>query len=233
MWQACKRLWFIVIPALALLAGYVAVVVHARYIAGCLAIFGFVPIAGMWGIRLSARRQRLFKPLMIAMMFFAMWYELVSIPFFLAGQILHFSDPWKESGLSIAESMQHNGLRPGDRVGIVGSGIFASSWVELAGAQVVAIVPPKIFHEPDRITRYMKATFEQPDRFWAAGPDTQAAVLNAMRAAGARWVVADNLPKGVTPGRGWLVAGTQKPWKDTRSDVVYYRNLSETTLSSR
>jgi hypothetical protein len=79
----------------------------------------------------------------------------------------------------------------------------------------------------------MKLAFFEPDLFWTAGPEVQAGVLNAMRAAGAKWVIADNLMKGVKPDPGWLVAGEQTPWKDTRSPLVYYRKLSDTTRSSR
>jgi 4-amino-4-deoxy-L-arabinose transferase-like glycosyltransferase len=112
VWAALKRLWFLAIPSLAVLAGYVAIILHARYIAGCFAVFGFVPIAGMWGVSLSRGQRRLFMPLLMATMLFNMWYDLVSVPFFLVGELLHASDPRKKSGLAIADSLRDNGVRP-------------------------------------------------------------------------------------------------------------------------
>jgi hypothetical protein len=185
----------------------------------------------MWSVPLSPLRVRLVKAATIAVISWVMWIDLASIPFYTFGGLIDPNNTPGNSGVAIAETLARAGVQPGDRAGYIGDGVSAV-WAELTGTQIVAIVPPRTFHDERTIARNFEMTFDQCDRFWAAGPEARNRVLAAMRAAGAKWVFADNLPKGVV-AQGWSIAGTRRPWSGTRSDFVYYRYLDDTVLGSR
>jgi hypothetical protein len=214
-----RTLWFLLVPCFALLSGYIVIVVHARYIAGPLAVFGFAAIAFVWRERLAPARLRMACAAAAGALLFTTGLDLISIPLLAARQIAP-----GYSTVTIAEMLRKAGVQAGDKAGYIGNGVFAS-WAELDGVQIVAIVPVKVFHDDRTIARDFEVRFDEPDRFWASGPEAQERALNAMRDAGARWVFADNLPKGVRP-EGWMVAGQQRAWSGSRSDAVYYRRLT-------
>lgn len=84
--------------------------------------------------------------------------------------------------LLIAEALHDEGLRPGDRIGVIGDALGAY-WLRLARLTVLAETPA-----------------DEAGRFWAADTARQAAVLSAFRGAGVRAVVSDRLPSNGMPG---------------------------------
>jgi hypothetical protein len=84
--------------------------------------------------------------------------------------------------LTAAGALEKRGVRPGDAVAVLGHGIN-SYWARLARVRIVAEVD----------------TYDVP-KFWAAPLEKQRAVLDAFKAAGAKAVVAREVPQGAP---GW------------------------------
>lgn len=87
----------------------------------------------------------------------------------------------------IADYLLKNGLHPGDRVAIIGDGMY-TYWAHLARLHVVAEIPANI--------RWYR---EHPALdFWASGPQQQSNALRILAQTGAEAVIAD--PQGLVPG---------------------------------
>jgi hypothetical protein len=227
-----RKLWFLIVPSLALLAGYLIVVVHARYIAGPLGIFGFLAIAIGWRAHFSPWRMRAVFLFAAGVLVFLMPRELASIPYYTLGDLAQRVQVPGAYNVRIADALRARGISAGDRVGFIGD-VVDAGWLELVDARVVAVVPVRVFHDERTIARDFSRTYEQPDRFWSSPPDTQTRVLAELRDSGAQWVVADNLPKSVHPGEGWTLVGNQPRWPRVRSEAIYLRRLNDTVRSSR
>ena len=83
----------------------------------------------------------------------------------------------------MAEELRRIGIRPGDKVGIIGNGFFAY-WARLARVRLVAELP-----------------FTSIPAFAAADARTREQVLHAFRRAGARLIVGTGFEGD--PGPGW------------------------------
>jgi hypothetical protein len=93
----------------------------------------------------------------------------------------------------IAQAMQKNGIRPGDKIAWVRPQPFTEArsyaWARLAQLQIIAEVPPN-----------------EERAFWTAGMETRQRVMDALRQTGARALVVTNLPAG-EPHDGWKQIG--------------------------
>ena len=89
----------------------------------------------------------------------------------------------KDEHVATAEALLAAGIRPGERVGVIGDG-WDAGWARIAGVRITAQVPE---HEPGMPVSPVAT-------FWAADEKTRAAALEAMRATGVRAVVSMREP---------------------------------------
>ena len=200
-----RQSWFLALLALAATAPYWIILVHSRYIAGPLALAGFVFIAAVWRVRLSAASAKVACAAMTLAVCAAMWIELASVPFYLAGEAFGFGAPPDRANVELVESMKRQGLRPGDRVAYIGISLGAT-WLALTGAQVTAIVPTRIFHDESKLGRPYDEDFAGTDGYWQSNAAQRDEVLRAFRESGAQWVLANEVPPGADVS-GWAIAG--------------------------
>jgi hypothetical protein len=97
----------------------------------------------------------------------------------------------------VAAALAKEGLRQGDAVASVGTTI-SHSWPRLARVRVVAETPDDCV-------------------FWTADANTQRAVLERARSAGARAMVSST-PPCVTPGEGWRLLPNTNVWYRSLTD---------------
>jgi hypothetical protein len=90
-----------------------------------------------------------------------------------------------------AESLRQAGLRPGDKVGLIGGGTprFEAQWARVARVQIIAEI-----------------TTTDVDDFLAADKESRSRVMAAFARAGAKFVVAQALPTPVA-NEGWQKVG--------------------------
>ena len=77
----------------------------------------------------------------------------------------------------IANSLSRAGLRPGDRVGVVGSGLNAARWARLARVRIATELP-----------------WQEAGAFWKAGLPVQSQAVDALCSTGASMTVAERVP---------------------------------------
>ncbi len=223
LWPAVGQLWFLGLLAFGALATYWLVVVHARYVAGPLALIGFILLAGAWHTTLSLRVQRA-AVLSVALLFgIGMWRAMITVPFYLAGEVMSLGGSPFRVNVELAEAMKRKGLKPGDRVGFIGDTLDAT-WLALNEAQIVAMVPARIYHSDTELGRPIGESFVKTDRFWQSGVKKQEAVLTAFREAGAQWALADEVPPGADVSQ-WMVGGEALKLRAADSGYLYYRKL--------
>jgi hypothetical protein len=92
--------------------------------------------------------------------------------------------PWR-----VAEGLRQMGVQAGDEVAVIGSGLEASRWARLARVRIIAELPER-----------------EQEKFWEADRVTQARVMEAFAATGARVVVATRAA-GCDPAPGWRRVG--------------------------
>ncbi|MES1261580.1 MAG: hypothetical protein ABUS49_07590 [Acidobacteriota bacterium] len=155
-----------------------------------------------------------------------LWHEVCGIPSRYLRLVLGNAMPWGFHNAQIADFMTARGLRAGDRVAYIGNALSAA-WVELDGAHIVAFVPTRVTHNDAEWGRPLQYSFEQTDTFWHDGPEAQGRVLSAFRQAGARWVVADEVPKWADTS-AWNVAGVTGNLREGDFNSTYYRRLDTT-----
>ena len=95
--------------------------------------------------------------------------------------------------VQVAERLRALGIEPGTPVAVIGDGYLASYWARLARLRIVAEVPS-----------YLK-TGDSAAAFWNTSPEKEMAVLNALKSAGTKVVVAETHPALLPPG--WLPLG--------------------------
>jgi hypothetical protein len=83
---------------------------------------------------------------------------------------------------AVANALRHEGLRAGDRVGLIGDS-YRAYWLRLARLSIAAEITPS-----------------EASRFWASDPVRQTAVLQAFAHAGARAIVSDHRPPPTSAG---------------------------------
>lgn len=222
-WKKLGQLWFLGVPAVASLATYCLVIVHARYIAGPLALIGFILLAALWQTDLSRRAERVAAVSVVLLFGILTWRELVTVPFYVAGEMLAWGSSPLKANVDLAENMTRKGLRPGDGVAFIGDTLDAT-WLGLNEARIVAMVPARIYHSDTELGRPIQESFEKTDRFWRSGALKQGAALAAFRDAGAKWALANEVPPGADL-TDWMIAGPAQKLRDADSGYLYYRRL--------
>lgn len=185
--------WVLLIPPIAAMVMYAFIHVETRYIGA----FALVMWLGLFsGLRIPAQQQsrRLLGATAMAITGVILTVAVFSTVAELRREDDHISDAasqWKK-----AASLQQIGLRPGDSVGVIGDTFGAPRWARLARMKIIAEIPGAGAQE-----------------FWFADEVTRSQIIETFANAGAKAIVADNVPRGVST-TGWQKLGS-------RSDYVY------------
>jgi hypothetical protein len=185
-WSGLKDVaenWFLVAPAAAALTMYALVVVETRYVAPFVLLLW---AAVFLGIRLPSAPEP--RRLAAAVTVIGVLTLAGSAVYSTAWRHLKGDDACARIHREVARGLKQMGLQPGDRVACIGIGAV-SYWARLARVSLVAELP-------------------QPEagRYWLAGPAVRCQVIEAFRKTGARLIVADSVPVGVSQ-TGWQQIG--------------------------
>jgi hypothetical protein len=194
--------WSLTVPAAAGIGLYCVVFIDKRYIAGfflvlLLPLLVWIELPKIrWATHLNAASQALAVLFLLALI---IWLRPALTTSLLDAVMGHES----ESNVSweMAEKFAGLGLKQGDKIAFVGSGISAD-WVRIAGAHTVAEVPVKW------IRRSTLLNVVEPDetnsiRFFQLDEKSREKVYDAFRAAGAILAVTSRIPAG----------GSARDWK--------------------
>lgn len=177
--RACGLLrhWPLFVPALAAFAMYALVHVELRYIAPFAVLLWMGAFAGVRLPRDPGWR-RLAAGATLAAVIVTLAATSLST---MRDLFLRKPEPMFDSSLHarLAASLSRAGLRPGDRVGVVGSGLNAARWARLARARIATELP-----------------WQEADAFWKSGLPVQSRAVHALCSTGARLIVAERVPQG-------------------------------------
>lgn len=187
--------WHLLVPASAAIAMYTLIHVEARYVGVFVALLAL----GLFsGVRMPSDRasEKLTAWSIVAVSAVLM---MSFVPFTvravgsLARDLRGGGD--ESAPVQVAESLRQMGIRRGDEVASIGYG-FDALWARLARARIVAEVTSGPFSAPTR----------DVEMFWASDSAGRDKVTGMLARVGARVVVADRVPKGVSTS-GWRRVG--------------------------
>ena len=175
-WSVLRDGWPLIVPGIAAIALYASLFLETRYIA---------PFAVMVWLGTLIVLERWMPPSWQAGLFAgaAVVLAMTMLPN-LAPKLRALLPTYHNSHWEDAEFVLAAGLHPGDRIAIVGNGVFAY-WARLARLRIVAEVPSN-------------AT----GAIWQSSDAQRAALLTTLQRAGASAVVADHAP---SDWPGWRV----------------------------
>ena len=211
------------LPALASMGLYALVYVDRRYIAGQLVILGFLITAAAMPLLATPGLRRTMRVVAVGTM-------LAFTGLFLAGSVgfgLNDLLAWKSGDFTRndeydrAVELRALGLRPGDHVGYIGFS-FRAYWALLDQVKIVADVPVR-FPRGGGLANPEEDDYSEIDAFWRSPAATRQHVLDQMKQAGARAVVADVVPSWAQT-EGWVHLRSRIRMPSGRRDV-YVRFL--------
>jgi len=207
--QMTKRFaqaWFVWVPGLLFALSYCPVYSDYRYLAGSYALIGFALVAAAWQIlvpRRAALASVLGIPALTAMFLMGVYFRDM-IPQFIA-ELTGNEVPPGYFDVQVAQGLRRQGLQPGDRVAYIGFAALGAAHVGLDRAHIVASVPETVQHNDTIWGRPYLCSFPKPDEFWRSSPETKQRAFEAFRSVGAKWIIADCVPKWADrTGCKWL-----------------------------
>jgi 4-amino-4-deoxy-L-arabinose transferase-like glycosyltransferase len=171
-----ERGWPLVILGVAAVAMYATIFLESRYVAPFIVMLWFGALLVLEPLLLAPWRRGLFFGATVVLL-------LGTLPA-LTPSLGALSPTHRNAHGEEATFLLSSGLRPGDRVAVIGDGIFAY-WARLARLRIVGEVPSR-------------STLD----FWSGSPETRHGILEAFQRAGAVAVIADYVPSGIE-GDGW------------------------------
>jgi hypothetical protein len=176
--------WHLWLPAAAACAMFALVLVEPRYVAG----FVLLLWAGAFSaLRLSrAETSERFVQSIVLAVVLVMGAKVVRT---LGSDLAGAMRPGAHVQWQVAEDLRQIGLRPGDRVALIGHTTAADYWAYLAEVSIAAEVGS-----------------EGVNTFWSAGPELQSRVLQTFYKFGAKAVVTSTAPPPALPP-GWRKLG--------------------------
>lgn len=176
-WRSLLRDWPLYVPAVAALAMYSLVYVEGRYVAPFVLLLWFGALAGV-RVRpgLGWERAGVGAAIGVALLTLAQISWSTAMDIGGRGSVRDFDGQLHSR---VAERLWSVGVQPGDRIGVVGSGLNAARWARLARVKVIAEMP-----KPSQET------------FWNAGMATELRVVEAFCSTGANGIVAQYMPEG-------------------------------------
>jgi hypothetical protein len=221
--------WALIIPAAAGIALYCVVFVDKRYVAGSFAVLSITALAGVAvpGGRLGKYAN---PGAQVAALFF-----LIAMAVWLRPALLMSAQDAvnrREGEYNVSWMMAHRltelGVKPGDRIAFVGTGISAD-WVRLVKAKVVAEVPAS--WERGTMLNIAEENEQNSVRFFQLDETSRDKVYEAFRCAGAVIAVASHVPRDARLG-DWrpVLDPTEPGYPRTGGQVLeqspgYYRWL--------
>jgi hypothetical protein len=177
-WDRRFRAWFLFLPALAGFAMYSLVYVERRHIAVFVVLF-WTAVSSSLRFPESGRTRRLANVLSVLL--------LVAT---LALILLGAGEDWRairerpeRVHWGVAQELVRRGARPGDRILVIGGGLWSAPLAHLARVQIAAEIPA-----------------EESAAFWSAERATQASLMQRAAQVGIRLVVADCTNCAPPPG---------------------------------
>jgi hypothetical protein len=188
--REAARQGVLLLPAVAALSMYALIWVEPRYIGAFVVLLGLGLLAG---VRLPD--GRLSRGLMAAVTLAVAATFLTALGVCTAEDVRKGEEkgpPGAPAGAGlwqVAEGVKQMGVQAGDEVAVIGSGIEASRWARLARVRIIAELPE-----------------QEQDKFWQADRPTQARVMKAFAATGAK-VVVTTREAGCEPASDWRRVG--------------------------
>jgi hypothetical protein len=103
-------------------------------------------------------------------------------------------------------ALQHEGLKPGDEVGVVGGPNAACTWAYIAHLRIVAELGGNPYDQHDVLPEGAESVVS---KFWNSSPALQQQIVALFHQAGAVALVASAKPAGIDAPQGWhQVPGT-------------------------
>lgn len=165
--------WPVVVPALAAIGGYALVVTDWRYVAAYIVVAWMVLFSGT-GLPGSGRRAKLASAVVLALGVFSFYRPLY------AEARKHTPASW-----AAAVALNEDGIKPGDRIAVIGRETFGMYIARLARTQITAEVR------------------EETSRFCGERPQVQTRVIEALQRAGAAAILASAKALGCHANNGW------------------------------
>src|SRR5688572_4214282 len=173
--------WILILPAIATLAMYFVVHVQSRYIGSFIVLL----CSGIGcGVRMI-RSKELYKAITLASsaLFAILAITIAFAPVLALSREIVGLEKQSHVQWEAANGLNRLGIRPGDKVALIGDGYF-EYWARLARVQIVAEIPS------DNI-----------DRFWSADEATRSEVFDVLAGTGAKAVVTRAVaPRGLMSG---------------------------------
>lgn len=184
--KAAARMWPLAALAGAALLMYAAVLTQGRYAAP------FLLVGSVFALALSGSRW-VQRTAIITCLYFVIRYEF-NDGYLVSDEIRH--GLWRNPHVRNASELRELGLRPNDKVGIVGYSINCY-WAAVIPVQIVTEVPVRfVLRSKDR---EVIEDFSQIDTFWKNPRPT----IEIMRRVGIRAIVADAAPIWADTS-GWI-----------------------------
>jgi 4-amino-4-deoxy-L-arabinose transferase-like glycosyltransferase len=182
-------------PSLAAFGMFSLVNLETRYIAPFMLIFwmGLLSLVRLPDTREMRRLMRFVTVAMLAVL------TITTAPSIIKDAIKSLA-PASRAHPEVAAELSRMGVRPGDKVAMVGDS-FRAYWARLARARIVAEIPSR--------GPYGEITAGDEDKFWRADDAIKSQVFEALAKAGAVMVVTDNVPPLVA-AQGWQKLGNTR-----------------------
>ncbi len=220
--QDVRATLFLTAPAAVTVGLYCLVFVDGRYIAPFLAVLGLTLAAPAYGRpeRPWARSVVLTAALLTCGFFTGL--GAAAGLFALLRDGVNGSKTFPDTTAAVANEVRGLGAVPGDKIGYIGGAAINADWARLDGLRIVAEIPVTTKRVDDQ-WHIVERDTSQTDIFWKSGADRQNLVFSLFRAAGARFVVAENAPEWADTS-GWhkLAATDAKP---VGTPFIYFRRL--------
>jgi len=195
------RWWPCWIPAVGAIALYAAVYVEPRYLGAFVVLLWVFAVHALQSSSDSEAHRRVLKAcgatmvgvLCVAVLIATGWETYGPVRRVLRGETDREHNAWLT-----ATRMQQEGVKTGDPIAVAGSAQVATRWAHLARVRIVAEVP-----------------LSDATKLWNDAAARQAAT-DALRRAGARWVMLEDRGSGSTLPDWRRVAGTPYFLKDLR-----------------
>jgi hypothetical protein len=230
-WSGWPRVyWALLIPTIAGVAMYCLVFIDKRYIAG---FFAVIWVTLLCGVKLPG--DWFGKHADLAARAACLLFAVAVMAWLRPAIIMTVRDiaARREGEMNVSWMMAHRfaelGLKPGDRVAYVGTGISAD-WVRLADAKIVAEVPVK-WERPASLLYMVDQNEEYPLRFFQLDEAAREKVYRAFESAGAVMAVTGRVPSGGIAGDWQRLLDPKDPRYPTSGGQVmeqspgYYRWL--------
>ena len=187
-WRRLMSFWPILVPAVATFVMYAMVHWEERYTIGAmLVVFGTAMAAtGFSGAGRSAYVLR------AASLTLGLSVVCWVLPLSMLNAYLDGLNSAQQ--VVVAERLRAMGIEPGDHVAMIGDG-FNEYWARLEKVRIVAEAP----------NLNTDKTGDSPAEFWDSSPEIELRVLNILKSAGAKAVIAPTAPK--VPKPGWMQIG--------------------------